>query len=485
MTADGPPEPGGGGLDRLEARLRQDLHWLGYPPPGWVPARPGVTDVVIIGGGMCGLLAWFALRMAGIDNLRILDRNPRGFEGPWATYARMETLRSPKHLVGPAFGLAPLTFQAWFRARAGDDAWDRMHRIPRLTWMEYLRWYRRVLAIPVENGVALDRVEAGEDGLCLSLSGAGPDRLRCRKLVLATGREGTAAPNLPGFVQGLERRRWAHSSDSIDFAALRGRRVAVIGVGASAVENAAEALEHGAAEVRLFVRRREMPRVNKMMGIGSQGFTSGYAELDDAWRWRFMQYSFATQTPAPRGSTLRASRHANVRFHFGKEIRAVRETGAALRLEFADGTAWAADFLLLGTGFRTDAHRLAVFGPAAANILRWQEVHVPPAAEACPELGRFPYLGEDFCFREQQPGATPWLRHVHCFNYGATASLGKVSGDIPGVSDGAAWLARAIAAALYGEDVETHWQGLLAYDTPELRGDEWTASELETDGAGG
>ena len=29
------------------------------------------------------------------------------------TYARMETLRSPKQLVGPAYGMASLTFRAW------------------------------------------------------------------------------------------------------------------------------------------------------------------------------------------------------------------------------------------------------------------------------------------------------------------------------------------------------------------------------------
>ena len=51
-----------------------------------------------------------------------------------------------------------------------------------------------------------------------------------------------------------------------------------------------------------------MPTINKMMGIGSFGFSAGYAALPDEWRWRFMHYSFATQTPAPHGSTRRANR---------------------------------------------------------------------------------------------------------------------------------------------------------------------------------
>jgi hypothetical protein len=39
-------------------------------------------------------------------------------------------------------------------------------------WMDYLRWYRKVLAVPVENGVSVDRVEPEGDLLRLSVSGA-------------------------------------------------------------------------------------------------------------------------------------------------------------------------------------------------------------------------------------------------------------------------------------------------------------------------
>ena len=43
--------------------------------------------------------------------------------------------------------------------------------------------------------------------------------------------------------------------DDIDFAALRGKVVGVLGAGASALDNAAVALEHGASRVHLFCRR--------------------------------------------------------------------------------------------------------------------------------------------------------------------------------------------------------------------------------------
>jgi cation diffusion facilitator CzcD-associated flavoprotein CzcO len=57
--------------------------------------------VAIIGAGMAGLAAAFALKRLGISNVRLFDRAPRGCEGPWVTYARMQTLRSPPELTGP------------------------------------------------------------------------------------------------------------------------------------------------------------------------------------------------------------------------------------------------------------------------------------------------------------------------------------------------------------------------------------------------
>jgi cation diffusion facilitator CzcD-associated flavoprotein CzcO len=392
----------------------------------------------------------------------------------------METLRSPKHLTGPAYGMASLTFRAWFDARFSAEAWEDLDKIPRTMWMDYLRWYRRVLCVPVENNVDVRRIRPDGDLLRLELGGEGATEtsILARKLIMATGREGTGHPNIPAFMDGVPRTRFAHSSDAIDFEALQGKRVVVIGVGASAVENAAEAAEAGAAEVRMLARREKMPTINKMMGIGSFGFSAGYAALPDEWRWRFMHYSFATQTPAPHGSTRRANRQDTVFFHFGAPVTDVRLDGDALGINIEGGRSLTTDFVILGTGFTTDPLARTEFGKTAAEIQLWEDVYTPPAEEQDRDLARFPYLNPDFTFREKTPGTAPWLSNVYCFNYGATASLGKVSGDIPGISEGAAWLTRDIAATLYREDIETHWQRLRDYAKPELQGDEWTESPL-------
>ena len=191
-------------------------------------------------------------------------------------------------------------------------------------------------------------------------------------------------------MDGVPKDRFAHSSYDIGFAELEGKRVAVIGVGASAVENAAEAAEAGAREVRLLARRKKMPTINKMMGIGSFGFSAGFAALPDEWRWRFIHYSFVTQTPAPHGSTRRANRQDAVSFHLGAPVTDVRFEGDRLLIDIDGGRHLATDFLILGTGFTTDPLARTEFGKVAAEIQLWEDVYTPPEDDATPISAAFP-----------------------------------------------------------------------------------------------
>ncbi|MGB8423287.1 FAD/NAD(P)-binding protein, partial [Paraburkholderia sp.] len=184
-----------GGLAALEARLAEDLSLLELPAREWVLGKQHdggeVLDVAVIGGGMAGLAAAAALKLLGV-RARIFDRSPQGLEGPWATTARMETLRSPKQLTGPALGLPALTFRAWFEAQFGVPAWQALDKIDRLQWMQYLIWYRRVLALEVCNDHTIEALTPRADGL-VALSVRTPERrfdVYARRVVLATGRDG-------------------------------------------------------------------------------------------------------------------------------------------------------------------------------------------------------------------------------------------------------------------------------------------------------
>ena len=487
------------GLAKLEAALARDLERLNHPPAEWVPPRAApdgrrMADVVIAGAGMCGLAAAFALRRLGISNLRHVDRRPEGREGPWLTYARMETLRSPKHLTGPVLGLAELTFRAWWEGQGRD--WEGLGRIPRTVWMEYLDWYRRVTGARVENevDVAAIELEPGDEPASAmgpdpaSGPGRDPERgaarvrvrlehtdgeelLFARRVVLATGREGQAAPRIPEPLAGFAGPGGPvrHSSEDIDFAALAGRRVAVIGLAATAFDNAAAALEAGAAQVALIGRAPALPRLNKMRQTVYPGFTHGFPSLPDREKLRLLDHVVRCRIAPPRDSVLRVSSDPKLRLMLGTQVTAAGREGASLRLETTKGPV-TADQVLLGTGFGFDLGAPREIAHLAPGILRWRD-RVP---EALGEWGESPYLAPDFSFLPRTESArSPELGRVHCFTHAAQLSLGNLANDIPAVSEGAGRLARAIAASLFVEDRDHHWRRLQDYSEPELEGDEW------------
>jgi len=177
-------------LEGLTAFARRELEQLRYPVANWVLPREGVLDVLVVGGGMCGQTATFALLREGVRNLRCVDRAPRGAEGPWTTFARMDILRSPKHLTGPDLGIASLTYRAYHEAKFGVEDWEKLHKIDRVEWARYLQWVRDTVPIPVENEVQVRSIKLVPGGVQVSTS---KQTLQARKVVLAMGREGSGA----------------------------------------------------------------------------------------------------------------------------------------------------------------------------------------------------------------------------------------------------------------------------------------------------
>ena len=474
--------PEAGSLAALEARLAYELACLQLPAPRWTPALThegqGVADVAIVGAGMAGLALAAALVQRGVFVV-VYDEAPAGMEGPWATTARMETLRSPKQLAGPALGIPSLTFRAWFEAQFGNAAWDSLDKIPRLQWMDYLRWYRAVLALPVLNGHrVVDLLPHGDGRVELRIAAEGWVMTAwARRVVVATGRAGLGGPSVPAFAEALSPERWAHSSDANDDASLAGLRVGVVGAGASAMDSAATALEAGAAQVHLLVRRTDIPRVNKGKGATHPGFVQGYGRLPDDWKWRIRHYINQQQVPPPRNSTQRVSRHSNAHFHVGVAIEGVSEQGGALQVRTSAGSL-ALDFLIFATGFKVDWRQRPMLRHIAPHIRLWQDRYQPPAGEEDDELAGSPDLGTAFEFQPRLGADCPGLDRVHCFCYPATLSLGVITGDIPAISEGALQLADRLAALLYVEDIELHFARIEAFGEPEIFGDEWVASPL-------
>src|SRR5258708_39424477 len=236
-------------LENLTVQAREDLDQLRHPAPNWVPATEGpdgrpLLDALIVGGGMCGQTAAFALLREGVRNLRCVDRAPYGGEGPWTTFARMDILRSPKHLTGPDLGVPSLTYRAWHEAKFGVEHWQKLHKIDRLEWARYLLWVRETVGLSVENEMEVEALELAPQSIKVTFKNK--QIIHARKVVLALGREGSGAPRWPAFAtfDPLKRgKNVFHSADEMDFGKLKGKRIGVLGAGASAFDNAGEALE--------------------------------------------------------------------------------------------------------------------------------------------------------------------------------------------------------------------------------------------------
>lgn len=75
---------------------------------------------------------------------------------------------------------------------------------------------------------------------------AGGEAVLARKVVLATGIQGGGEWHTPPMIRdALPRALYAHTSEAIDFEALKGKRIGILGGGASAFDNANWALETG------------------------------------------------------------------------------------------------------------------------------------------------------------------------------------------------------------------------------------------------
>ena len=457
-------------LAALERRIAEDLERIEAMPREWMPARIGpdgapLHNVVIVGAGLSGLSVAFGLKRQSVANVLVIDRSAEGREGPWVTCARMDTLRSPKHLTGPDLGLPSLTYRSWYEAQHGGEAWDAVGKIDRADWMDYLNWYRRVTGIAVRNRTELEAITPYGDILALDVTTPqGRQRIHTRKLVLATGIEGAGGLLVPGFVRdGLPRERWTHSGEPIDAARLAGLDVGIVGAAASAFDWAVAALRAGARSATLFARSSEFPRTEVLAWTNFPGFLGHFADLDSLRRWRFMRRVFDLKVPPTQEMYRAAHAFPGFRTELGCGPTAATLEDGRIRLDTPRG-AFRFDHLLLGTGYEIDLARRPELAPFAGEIALWQDRFTPPPGEEDEALARYPFLGSSFEFLEKTPGRASFLANIHVFNNGAVPSLGPICNGITGLKYGAPRMVSALVRGLFLADADDYYSDLMRYD---------------------
>lgn len=464
------------GLVELGRQVQRELELLDYPRRPWVAprtARSGepIYDVVIVGAGQSGLSAAFGLARERIGNVLLVDRNPLDRAGPWLSFARMRTLRTPKYLTGPDLGIPSLTPRAWYEAQYGDGSWETLGLIPKQLWAAYLAWYRQILQIPVEANTSVGALgyDGAEHSFVVPCEGpTGARRLRARRVVLATGIDGSGEWRVPRMVSdALPRQRYAHTRDDIDFAALRGKRVAVLGAGASGFDNAATALEHGASAVHLLFRRKQLVNVNAYRWAEFVGFLKHHADLPDPEKWRFILQILRMGQLPPADTLARATEHPGFRLHAGSAWKSLALCGDAIEVT-TDNERLQVDFVIVATGFVTDLATRPELERFEPFIARWADRYQPPAGESHEDLARHPYLGSGFEFTERQPGLAPYLSHLYNYTFGGLLSMGFGGASISGLKYSVARLVSGITRSFFIEDSAAYFRSLCEFSEQEF-----------------
>jgi FAD-dependent urate hydroxylase len=322
-------------------------------------------EVVIIGAGPYGLSISANLRGLGVDHLivgRPLDtwraHMPIGMKLKSEPFG--SAMASPGNEYDVAaycksHGLAPIE-------RGTPLTLDR--------FLDYADWYAENL-VPDVSDAEVTEIKAIDGGFRLAF--AGTESMVARQVVIATG----VLPHfhIPAELSGLPSELLSHTAEHRELDHFRGRRVAVIGAGQSALETAALLHEAG-AETQIVTRCPGPgwhPRPAPLSRMGQLRLP--ITRLCEGWKcvlWdtpaafrrlpQNMRITKARTVLGPLGAWwLRDRVEGVIEVLPGNRIRGAEPSGSGVRL-LLDGQKQSAidvDHIIAGTGFRIDLTRLA------------------------------------------------------------------------------------------------------------------------------
>lgn len=370
-----------------------------------------ILDVAIIGGGHTGLAVAWGLMRNKVSNILILDENPSGYEGPWLRYARMETLRTPKHFCGPDGGIPALTFRAWY----GEERWQSLHLISRLDWAAYLQWFKHTLQIPIQNEVKIQDIEWFPEEQCFLLNKS----IHTRKLVLATGMEGNGEWLVPLYIKrNIPRDKYFIASDPINFPNFAGKSIGILGASASAFDHAIQCAEAG-ADVHIYIRRSKLVEVDTDEITDHVGFLAHYQDLPDEQKWKWMAaLSDISQGPPPH-TIEKAKSYSNIHYHYSAPWTGSRFENKPIILTPHGEKEH--DYLIIAAGWKIDLVMRPELKNLIPHIALWRDRY---QADDCPGFLRVPYLTKNLQFTEKHPGEAPYLLSIFDCTGGAVLSTG-------------------------------------------------------------
>lgn len=251
-------------------------------------------------------------------------------------------------------------------------------------YLDYADWFQREKALSSANEVVVS-LESDSDGL-VALTDDG-SRIRSRAVVLALGFANFAhvpAELAPMFPAG----RQHHTCNLVDFAALEGRRVLIIGGRQSAFEWTALIREAGAESIDVCYRHdtplfetSDWNWVNAIVDNLSDD-PGWYRRLSPSEKEqlnrRFWEEGRLKLEPWLAGRVD----HPNVRLHPRTNVRGTNVTDTGIALQLDNEESFTVDEVIFATGYRVDLGRVPFLSDQLLSRLQMQD--------------GFPVLGLDF-----------------------------------------------------------------------------------------
>ena len=326
-----------------------------------------VSDVLVIGAGPFGLSISTHLRQRGVEHMivgRPMDT--------WRTHMPLGMfLKSEPY--GSVFSAATKGYDiaTYSRLHGFDDYVDRVGPLSIERFLGYADWFTEQL-VPDVRDLTVTSVTPRDGGFKVEFAEECP--VFARQVIIATGLLPYA--HIPSELSGLPSDLMTHSSAHHRLDQFRGRRVAVIGAGQSALQTGALLHEAG-ADVQVIARKQQifwetqMPKEARLLDYITrpptklcEGWGCVVADSPEAFRLlpESIRISKALRSFGPKGSWwLRDRVEGVVEVLTGHQLKWAEPQGSGVRLHL-DGpkqSSIEADHVIAGTGFRVDVSRLS------------------------------------------------------------------------------------------------------------------------------
>ncbi len=329
-------------------------------------------DVAIIGAGPYGLSAAAYLSARGLTVS--MFGVPMDFWGRQMPAGML--LRSPRIASTISDPRSELTLEA-YEAEAGVPT---RSPLPAETFVRYGRWFQRQLKVTSITDL-VQRVTREIGGFRLSLSNG--QSLASRQVVVAAGIGPFARK--PAAFSELDPSQISHCYEGRQPNEFKGKRVAVIGAGQSALESAALLQEQG-AQVEVIAK------VSQLRWIGQHGYLHhlgpvssmlyskydvGPVGISRLVAWPNLLFHIPdrikdrirTRAVRSAGAPWLLPRLGSVTISSGRTVRSAKSLANEVELTLDDGTSRRVDHVLLGTGYHVDLAGYRFLDPSIVSAI--------------------------------------------------------------------------------------------------------------------